>query len=106
MVLALSRDGWDGHHGHGRLTSWDRLLPVLPARSPTLRLRCERLAGERVPRPCDHGSPSSRRDLGILLAAATALLDADRNGTLDWQLNLPGDFTYHDLEDVARRYGR
>ena len=62
----------------------------------------ERLAGERV-----RSAPLPRcRDLGILLAAATALLDADRNGTLDWQLNLPGDFTYHDLEDVARRYGR
>ena len=63
----------------------------------------ERLAGERVR---SAPLPVSRRDLGILLAAATALLDADRNGTLDWQLNLPGDFTYHDLEDVARRYGR
>jgi hypothetical protein len=47
-----------------------------------------------------------RRELDILLAAATALLDADRNGVLDWQLTLPGDFTYADLEDVAKRYGR
>ena len=47
-----------------------------------------------------------RRELDILLAAATALLDADRNAVLDWQLTLPGDFTYADLEEVARRYGR
>ena len=63
----------------------------------------QRLAGERARLET---LPIRRRDLDVLLAAAAALLDADRNGTLDWQLNLPGDFTYHDLEDVARRYGR
>ena len=70
---------------------------------PDPEAEVQRLAGERA-RP--EKVPVPRRDLDVLLAAATALLDADRNGTLDWQLNLPGDFTYHDLEDVARRYGR
>jgi hypothetical protein len=58
-----------------------------------------------LPRSATERVPVGRRDLSVLLAAAHALLDAERGAVLDWQLPLPGDFTYQDLQDVARRLG-
>lgn len=70
---------------------------------PDLEAEVRRLAGER-------GAPANvtipRRDLDVLLAIATAVLHADATAILDFQLPLPGDFTYRDAEEVVKRHGR
>lgn len=50
--------------------------------------------------------PLPRRDLDVLLAVATEVLTVAGNAGLDFDLTLPGDFTYADVEAVVKRYGR
>ena len=59
------------------------------------RLAGERAALETVPLP--------RRDLDVLLAAATLYLDSFTDGEL---MTLPEKFAHQDVEDVVNRHGR
>ena len=70
---------------------------------PDLDAEVRRLAGERAALETVH---LPRRDLDVLLAVAAAVLGADQAVILDFQLTLPGDFTYADVEEVVKRHGR
>jgi len=70
---------------------------------PDPEAEVRRLTGERAAPESDS---IPRRDLDVLLAVAAAVLHADASATLDFQLPLPGDFTYRDVEEVVKRHGR
>ena len=68
---------------------------------PGLEAEVRRLAGERA-EPETVSLP--RRDLDVLLTVATEVLSVAANAGLDFDLTLPGDFTYADVRRVVQRY--